>query len=77
MLKSSFPGSTRRNLADQVEFVASHDNSPELSQSVISSICILCGQNRYNETVLIFRHGRRLGRLMFNPTRILSVKNYG
>jgi len=69
-------------LADQIEFVASHDNSPELKPA-----CDLIqymhpfwqGKTVYNETVLMFSENGRpaSGRLMFNPTRILSVKNYG
>jgi lysophospholipase L1-like esterase len=69
-------------LADQVEFVASHDNAPELKPA-----CDLDqymqpfwqGKTVYNETVLMFSENGRpaTGRLMFNPTRIRSVENYG
>ena len=69
-------------LADQIEFVASHDNAPELEP-----VCDLGqylqpfwgGKTVYNETVLMLSENGQpaTGRLMFNPTRILSVKNYG
>jgi lysophospholipase L1-like esterase len=69
-------------LADQIEFAASHDNAPELKPA-----CDLDqymqpfwqGKTVYNETVLMFsKNGQpATGRLMFNPTRIISVENYG
>jgi len=69
-------------LADQIEFVASHDNAPELKPA-----CDLGqymqpfwrGNMVYNETVLMFSENGQpaTGRLMFNPSRIVSVKNYG
>ena len=68
-------------LADQIEFGASHDNSPELKPA-----CDLDqymqpfwqGKTVYNETVLMFSENGQpaTGRLMFNPTQIISVKNY-
>ena len=69
-------------LADQIEFVVSHDNSPELKPT-----CNLDqymqpfwqGKTVHNETVLMFSENGQpaTGRLMFNPSRIISVKNYG
>ena len=69
-------------LADQIEFVASHDNAPELKPT-----CDLDqymqpfwqGKTVYNETVLMLSENGQpaSGRLMFNPSRIVSVKNYG
>jgi lysophospholipase L1-like esterase len=69
-------------LADEIEFVASHDNAPELKPA-----CDLGqymqpfwqGKRVYNETVLMFSENGQTatGRLMFNPSRIVSVKNYG
>lgn len=69
-------------LADQIEFVASQDNAPE-----VRPVCDLGqymqpfwqGNIVYNETVLMFSDDGRpaAGRLMFNPTRIVSVRNYG
>jgi len=68
-------------LADQIEFVASHDNSPELKPACDLAQYMLPfwrGKTVYNETVLMFSEDGRpaTGRLMFNPTRILSVKSY-
>jgi lysophospholipase L1-like esterase len=69
-------------LADQIEFVASHDNAPELKPA-----CDLDqymqpfwhGKTVYNETVLMYSENGQpaTGRLMFNPSRIISVENYG
>jgi lysophospholipase L1-like esterase len=69
-------------LADQIEFVASHGNAPELKPA-----CDLDqymqpfwqGKIVYNETVLMFSENGRpaTGRLMFEPSRVISVKNYG
>ena len=69
-------------LADQIEFVASHDNAPELKPA-----CDLAqymqpfwrGKTIYNEAVLMFSEKGQpaIGRLMFSPSRIISVKNYG
>lgn len=69
-------------LADQIEFVASHDNSPELKPACDLGQYLQPfwqGKTVYNETVLMFSENGRpaTGRLMFNPSRILSVKNYG
>jgi len=68
-------------LADQIEFVASHDKGPEFKPT-----CDLgqymqpfwAGKTVYNETVLMLSENGQpaTGRLMFNPTGILSVKNY-
>jgi lysophospholipase L1-like esterase len=68
--------------ADQIEFVASRDNAPELKPA-----CDLGqymqpfwrGNMVYNETVLMLSENGQpaTGRLMFNPSRIISVKNYG
>jgi lysophospholipase L1-like esterase len=68
-------------LADQIEFVASHDNAPELKPA--------CDLDQYmqpfwqgktvcNETVLMFSENGQpaTGRLMFNPSRVISVKDY-
>ncbi len=69
-------------LADQIEFVASHDNAPELKPA-----CDLDqymqpfwqGKTVYNETVLMLSENGQpaSGRLIFNPLRIVSVQNYG
>jgi lysophospholipase L1-like esterase len=69
-------------LADQIEFVAYHDNSPELKPA-----CDLDqyfqpfwqGKTVHNETVLMFSENGQpaTGLLMFNPSRIISVRNYG
>lgn len=69
-------------LANQVEFVAAHENAPELKPA-----CDLGqymqpfwqGTTIYNETVLMFSENGRpaTGRLMFKPSRILSVRNFG
>lgn len=69
-------------LADQVKFVVSHDNAPELKPT-----CNLDqymqpfwqGKTVYNEAVLMFsKNGQpATGRLMFKPSRIVSVENYG
>ncbi len=69
-------------VADQVEFVASHDNSPELKPTCdLAQYMQPFWQSKtvYNETVLMLSENGRpaSGRLMFNPTRILSVRNYG
>ena len=69
-------------LADQIEFVASHDNAPELKPACDLDQYLQPfwqGKTVYNETVLMFSENGQpaTGRLMFNPTHILSVKNYG
>lgn len=71
-----------RVLADQIEFVASHDNAPELKPACDLGQCLQPfweGKTVYNETVLMLSENGQpaTGRLMFNPTRILSIKNYG
>jgi lysophospholipase L1-like esterase len=69
-------------LADQIEFVASHDNAPELKAACDLDQYLQPfwqGKTVYNETVLMFSENGRpaTGRLMFEPSRIISVKNYG
>jgi len=69
-------------LADQVKFVVSHDNSPELKPTCnLDQYMQPFWQSKtiYNETVLMFsKNGQpATGRLMFKPSRIISVKNYG
>jgi len=69
-------------LADQIKFVASQDSDPELKPSCDLDQYMLPfwqGKTVYNETVLMFSENGlpATGRLMFNPSRIVSVKNYG
>ena len=69
-------------LADQIEFVASHDNAPELLPACdLDQYMRPFWQDKtvYNETVLMFSDdgSPATGQLMFNPSRIISVKNYG
>jgi lysophospholipase L1-like esterase len=69
-------------LANQIEFVASHDNAPELKPACDLNQYMQPfwqGKTVYNEAVLMFSENGRAatGRLMFNPSRIISVKNYG
>jgi lysophospholipase L1-like esterase len=69
-------------LADQIQFVAEHENAPwlkpacDLNQSMQP---FWQGKTVYNETVLMFSENGQpaTGRLMFHPSRILSVENYG
>ncbi len=69
-------------LADQVEFAASHDNAPELKPACDLDQYLQPfwqGKTVYNETVLMFSENGQpaTGQLMFEPVRIISVKNYG
>jgi lysophospholipase L1-like esterase len=69
-------------LADQIKFVASHDNYPELKPACDLDQYLQPfwqGKTVYNETVLMFSQNGQpaTGGLMFNPVRIISVKNYG
>jgi lysophospholipase L1-like esterase len=69
-------------LADQVEFAASHDNAPELNPTCDLDQYLQPfwqGKTVYNETVLMFSENGQpaTGELMFEPSRIISVKNYG
>ncbi|MGH7950555.1 MAG: GDSL-type esterase/lipase family protein [Limisphaerales bacterium] len=69
-------------LADQVKFDAAHDNAPELKPAFKFDQYMQPfwqGKTIYNETVLMFsKNGQpATGRLMFHPSRIISVQNYG
>ena len=69
-------------LADQIEFAASHDNAPELKPAFNFDQYMQPfwqGKTVYNETVLMFSENGRpaTGRLMFHPSKIISVQNYG
>ena len=69
-------------LADQIEFVASRDNAPDLKPACDLGQYLQpfwSGKTVYNETVLMFSENGQpaTGRLMFTPLRIISVKNYG
>jgi lysophospholipase L1-like esterase len=69
-------------LADQIEFVASHDNAPELLPACDLDQYLQPfwqGKTVYNETVLMFSENGQpaTGQLMFEPSRIISVRNYG
>jgi lysophospholipase L1-like esterase len=69
-------------LADQVEFAASHDNAPELKPACdLDQYLQPFWQSKivYNETVLMLSENGQpaTGELMFEPSRIISVKNYG
>jgi lysophospholipase L1-like esterase len=69
-------------LADNVEFKASHDNSPELQPRCNLDEFLRSfwqGNKVYCEPVLMFSENGQpaSGRLMFQPTRILAVQNYG
>ena len=69
-------------LADQVEFAASHDNAPELHPACDLDQYLQPfwqGKTVYDETVLMFSENGQpaTGQLMFEPVRIISVKNYG
>jgi lysophospholipase L1-like esterase len=68
-------------LADQIEFAASHDNAPELKAAFNFDQYMQPfwqGKTVYSETVLMFSENGRAatGRLMFHPSKIISVKSY-
>ena len=69
-------------LADQIEFDASHDNAPERKPAFNFEQYMQPfwqGKTVYCETVLMFSENGRpaTGRLMFDPSRIISVQSYG